>query len=103
MKQIYLEIVKNAIREVLEKREIINKNELLEQYPELGKKGAVFVTLNERGRLRGCIGSLKAHRPLLEDFIDNARAAAFNDPRFMPLSAEEFGGVDIEVSILIAH
>ncbi len=62
--------------------------------------GAVFVTLTEAGRLRGCIGSLEAHRPLGQDLEHNARAAAFSDPRFPPLRAEELDKVRIEVSLL---
>lgn len=62
---------------------------------------ATFVTLRQRnGELRGCIGSLEARRPLLEDVRRNAHSAAFNDPRFSPLSAEELAEVVIEVSVL---
>jgi AmmeMemoRadiSam system protein B/AmmeMemoRadiSam system protein A len=63
---------------------------------------ATFVTLNLEERLRGCIGSLEARRPLGEDIIANARAAALQDPRFAPLSREEFGRTEIEVSVLSA-
>lgn len=62
--------------------------------------GASFVTLTMQGELRGCIGSLEAVRPLLEDVRRNARAAAFADPRFPPLSREEFGVLRVEVSVL---
>jgi hypothetical protein len=62
--------------------------------------GATFVTLFCRGELRGCIGSLKATRPIGIDVRENARAAAFRDPRFAPLTASEFGATSIEVSLL---
>ncbi|MDP2432033.1 MAG: AmmeMemoRadiSam system protein A [Pseudomonadota bacterium] len=62
--------------------------------------GAVFVTLTEAGRLRGCIGSLEAHRPLGEDVEHNARAAAFHDPRFPPLAPAELPSLRVEVSVL---
>lgn len=62
--------------------------------------GAAFVTLTLDGRLRGCIGSLRARRPLAEDVRDNALAAAFRDPRFPPLTRAEFDRVHIEVSVL---
>jgi AmmeMemoRadiSam system protein A len=65
--------------------------------------GASFVTLTEGGRLRGCIGSLEAVRPLLDDVGANAVAAATGDPRFRPLTGRELGGVAIEVSVLSAH
>ena len=61
---------------------------------------ATFVTLKKEGDLRGCMGSLETSRPLGEDVIANARAAAFQDPRFPPLAREEFEAVDIEASLL---
>jgi len=64
--------------------------------------GASFVTLTERGELRGCIGSLEAMRPLLDDVRDNAVAAATRDPRFPPVAPSELDRVVIEVSILSA-
>ena len=66
----------------------------------LDAPGAVFVTLTEAGQLRGCIGSLEAHRPLGEDLEHNARAAAFGDPRFPPLRHAELPRVRVEVSVL---
>lgn len=68
--------------------------------PELHRLGATFVTLTQRGDLRGCIGSLVAHRPLLEDVRRNACNAAFSDPRFPPLGAHELAGTRVEVSLL---
>jgi AmmeMemoRadiSam system protein A len=64
--------------------------------------GASFVTLTQDGDLRGCIGSLEAHRPLVVDVQKNAVAAAFHDPRFSPLSNHEFARVRVEVSQLSA-
>ncbi|NIO41829.1 MAG: AmmeMemoRadiSam system protein A [Burkholderiales bacterium] len=68
----------------------------------LHEQRACFVTLRLAGQLRGCIGSLQAHRPLLEDIKENARAAAFRDPRFQPLSATEYTETLIEISLLSA-
>lgn len=62
--------------------------------------GACFVTLTEHGHLRGCIGSLQAWRPLLDDVRANAVAAALRDSRFAPLCAAELPAVRIEVSLL---
>lgn len=67
---------------------------------ELGEPGASFVTLNQNGQLRGCIGSLEAHRPLATDVAENALAAAFRDPRFAPLGKDEFARTRVEVSLL---
>lgn len=66
----------------------------------LDAPGATFVTLTRQGDLRGCIGSLEAHRPLRTDVQQNALAAAFRDSRFPPLGADEFADTNIEVSLL---
>jgi len=66
----------------------------------LAEPGASFVTLTRQGELRGCIGTLEAHRPLGLDVRENAVAAAFRDPRFMPLSLAEFEAIRVEVSLL---
>lgn len=61
---------------------------------------ASFVTLERDGQLRGCIGSLIPHQPLAVDVAQNAYRAAFKDPRFKPLSAQEYEQVDLSISIL---
>lgn len=66
----------------------------------LQKPGASFVTLTLQGQLRGCIGSLQAHRPLIIDVAENAYAAAFRDPRFPRLSDAEFPVLEYHISIL---
>lgn len=72
----------------------------LPQTDWLEEPGATFVTLTLQGQLRGCIGSLEAHRSLIDDVRQNAVASAFRDPRFTPLSKAEFAEVTIEVSLL---
>jgi AmmeMemoRadiSam system protein A len=59
-----------------------------------------FVTLKKQGDLRGCIGHISACRPLVETVKDAAVSSAFSDPRFPPLTAAEWPGVKIEVSVL---
>lgn len=71
-----------------------------ENIPFLHEQKACFVTLTKNDNLRGCIGSLQAHRPFLQDLIQNARAAAFSDPRFTPLTHQELDEIEIEVSVL---
>lgn len=66
----------------------------------LRQAGATFVTLKKDGRLRGCIGSLEALRPLAEDVAHNALGAAFRDPRFPALAAAEWPRCQLEVSLL---
>ncbi|HXF65576.1 MAG TPA: AmmeMemoRadiSam system protein A [Burkholderiales bacterium] len=68
----------------------------------LEQHGACFITLTSGGRLRGCVGTLRAHRALGEDVRENAIAAAFRDPRFKPLVQEEFFTVALEISVLSA-
>jgi AmmeMemoRadiSam system protein A len=68
--------------------------------PALRRKGGSFVTLNEEGRLRGCIGSLEARRPLVLDVQQNAVGAALRDPRFPPVRPEEVDDLTIEISLL---
>ena len=70
--------------------------------PWLTQAGATFVTLTKDGALRGCIGSLEAARALGTDVAENALAAAFRDPRFPPMSAEEWPLIRVEVSLLSA-
>ena len=66
----------------------------------LDEPGATFVTLMRYGQLRGCIGSLEAQRELRDDVRFNAVSAAFRDPRFAPLTPEEFTDTQVEVSLL---
>lgn len=73
----------------------------LGNYPvHLQEQRACFVTLQINNQLRGCIGSLEAHRPLVEDVADNAYAAAFRDPRFGPVSEEEYPNLQYHISVL---
>ncbi len=70
--------------------------------PWLDEPGAVFVSLHHRGVLRGCVGSLWAVRPLIDDVRDNAVAAATRDARFPPIEPEELAELEIEVTELEA-
>jgi AmmeMemoRadiSam system protein A len=66
----------------------------------LREKRASFVTLNMHDNLRGCIGSLQAVRPIVEDISENSFAAAFRDSRFSPVTTDEIENIDIHISIL---
>lgn len=98
MKEVLLSLARAAIKSAFLNGKI--DTSFVEEYPELQEQGASFVTLTQDGQLRGCIGSIIAHRPLLDDIIHNAKAAAFKDPRFMPLREEELERTKIEVSLL---
>jgi AmmeMemoRadiSam system protein A len=99
--KILLRIAKTAILAKFDNSYEIDKEKLYEDYPFLKEQRATFVTLNENSALRGCIGSIIAHRTFLEDIISNARSAAFEDPRFSPLSEGELEqDLTLEVSVL---
>jgi hypothetical protein len=72
----------------------------LQKYPMLSKKCGAFVSLHKHGRLRGCIGHFGEDYPLHEIVAEMARAAAFEDPRFMPVTRDELDDIDIEISVL---
>lgn len=70
-------------------------------YPEpVRAPRATFVTLDENDELRGCIGSVTPHRPLVEDVAVNAYGAGFRDPRFAPLSERSLRRLSVGISIL---
>ena len=68
--------------------------------PEVGELGASFVTLKRDGKLRGCIGSSEAYRPLVADVSENGFRAAFKDPRFPALKPGEIDGIQLSISLL---
>jgi len=70
--------------------------------PWLKQQGACFITVMRDDKLRGCIGTLRAHRALAEDVKANAVAAAFRDPRFAPVDAGELAAIALEISVLSA-
>jgi len=94
-----LEIAKGAIANGLGLNSVPVKRN---HQPWLLQPGASFVTLMKDGKLRGCVGSLSAERPLGQDVAANARAAAFEDPRFPKLTRVEWPRCTLEVSLLAA-
>lgn len=91
-----LDAAKSSILSAIQGEEFIPHDipTVLTQY------GAAFVTLKLNGQLRGCMGSVYPTKPLILDVIDNAKNAAFQDPRFEPLSIEELSALEVSVSIL---
>jgi len=85
------------------KTTILYKLGLEKQEPEIDINGphcGAFVTLRKEGNLRGCIGNITSDRPISETIRNMAESAAFNDPRFLPLTLEEVEKITIEISIL---
>jgi AmmeMemoRadiSam system protein A len=68
--------------------------------PALREKGASFVTLTIRGRLRGCIGTIEPRQPLVDDVRERTISAALQDYRFPPVEANEVDKIEIEISRL---
>lgn len=98
-KQILLRLARQALELGVRGEELLPLNpESLS--PCLREEGASFVTLTERGALRGCIGALEPYQPLAEDVREHALAAALNDYRFPPVQPAELGEIQIEVSRL---
>lgn len=97
--RILLHIARNAIRRALRVSYVVMRMNDGDKI-WLSRPGATFVTLTQHGELRGCIGSLQACDPLIDDVSNNAVSAAVRDPRFMPLTADELDSVSVEVSLL---
>jgi hypothetical protein len=99
IRQQIIQVARQAILQPFQSKEKLNIN--FDLYAdELREDGASFITLNLGGRLRGCIGSLEAYRALILDVAHNAQAAAFKDPRFSPLTLEEYRAIELHASIL---
>ncbi len=62
--------------------------------------GATFVTINRHHMLRGCIGNIQPVLPLYRSVIQNAVAAATQDPRFPPMRPDELSDIEVEVTVL---
>ncbi len=94
-----LKVARKTIKNALfpNKKEPIEEKNLPSVFHE---RRGTFVTLTERGNLRGCIGHIVPQESLIDGVRENALNAAFRDPRFRPLSPEEFEKIKIEVSVL---
>jgi uncharacterized protein (TIGR00296 family) len=93
-----VELARRAIETYLVDRKVIEVPEY--EDPKLNEDMGVFVTLNLRNELRGCIGYPEPVMPLLKAVIDAAISAATRDPRFNPLTASEMDKIHVEVSVL---
>ena len=96
--QYLLEVAKEAISVYLETNRRIPVP--YDCPDELKEELGVFVTLNKKHSLRGCIGYPEPVKSLIESTIDVAIAAAFEDPRFPELKTEEYGELEFEVTVL---
>ncbi len=97
-KKIILGLARKSISSIFNKDKDTVTN--FDDYGTLMSKCGAFVTLTINSELRGCIGYITTDNPLHETIKDAAVQAALNDPRFSPLTEEEFHKIEIEVSIL---
>ncbi|MCD7782193.1 MAG: TIGR00296 family protein [Methanosphaera sp.] len=95
--QLLLEIARDNINTYLNNKEYEPPSNLPEIF---NTKRGVFVTLNKNGDLRGCIGYPEGYKPLIDALLDVSISAATRDPRFRPLTIEEYNDITIEVSVL---
>ena len=96
-KRMLKEIALNSIKDSLDGKPISHHSPLTSH---LSSKCGAFVSLHKKGRLRGCIGHFGEDVPLHAIVAEMARAAAFEDPRFMPVTKNELDDIDIEISVL---
>lgn len=100
-KKTLLALARNAIERTLKGKKPAELGELgVKPTPAMKRKMGGFVTLTIGGELRGCIGEIFPRRALADVVRDHAIDAAFNDPRFSPLTAKEFPKIRVEISAL---
>ena len=100
-KRMLKDIALTSIKDSLNGRGIaVANSSLFTLHSSLKQKCGAFVSLHKHGRIRGCIGHFGEDVPLHEIVAEMARAAAFEDPRFMPVTADELADIDIEISVL---
>jgi hypothetical protein len=100
-KRMLKEIALQSIKDSLDGKRITEANLRLDNLNStLLQNCGAFVSLHKQGHLRGCIGHFGEDFPLHEIVAEMARAAAFEDPRFMPVTADELPDIDIEISVL---
>lgn len=99
-KSLLLNAARNSIKQEFEKIKLPLIN--YSAYPQLKLELGAFVTLKIGDELRGCIGYITGQMPLFETVIEVARQSAFLDPRFLPLTKDEFEKIKIEISVLSA-
>jgi AmmeMemoRadiSam system protein A len=101
LRQLALAAVEAAVRRLdpPDPHQLAQK-EGLELGPHLLAPSGVFVTLHRQDQLRGCIGYIEGHRPLVDAVVDNGRSAAVKDPRFTPVTEAELPSLTVELSVL---
>ena len=100
-KKLLKDIALQSIRDSLDGKPLAAANSKFSTLnSQLQRNCGAFVSLHKQGRLRGCIGHFGEDVPLYEIVAEMARAAAFQDPRFSPVTRDELDDLDIEISVL---
>ena len=99
LKQTLLKVARDTVEAVIRRKSLEKPQS---DDPELNAPCGCFVTLKNRGRLRGCIGQFTSDSPLIELVAEMAKASATGDPRFFgdPITPRELDKLDIEISVL---
>jgi len=97
-RRILLQLAHEAILSALDGRKI----SFTAPSPHLFEPRGAFTTLYVRGELRGCVGYVSPAEPLYQTIIDTARAAAFEDSRFYPITRPDLPGLEVSLSVLSA-
>ena len=98
-KNVLLRIARDTLNSYLSKKEYPDKKKY-NITANLEAKRGVFVTLTEKGDLRGCIGYIEGIKPVYQAVMENAVNAALEDPRFPSVTLEEIPKIDIEISVM---
>ncbi len=99
IKKYYSDYLLKLCRDIISSK--FNKNQIITHHaPVFNEFGACFVTLKKNGNLRGCIGSIIAHQPLINDIVKHSLNSAFNDSRFNPVEENEIKDLKINISLL---
>ena len=95
-RHLLLLLAHQSIEAALQQREL----DLRPPSDHLAEFRGAFTTLHLDGRLRGCIGYVFANQPLYQTVAETARGAAFDDPRFQPVTSAEVDSLNVEISVL---
>jgi AmmeMemoRadiSam system protein A len=95
-RELLLQLAHRSIQAVLDCREL----DLTSPSAHLAEMRGAFTTLHLEGRLRGCIGYVVPTNSLYQTVADTAQAAAFDDPRFPPVTQDEAPQLKVEISVL---
>jgi AmmeMemoRadiSam system protein B/AmmeMemoRadiSam system protein A len=93
-----LEIAENTIEEYVKNKKKLVLTSITD--PKLLLENGAFVTINEEGLLRGCIGTFTSEQPLYKTIIDMAISSSSSDPRFPPVAKDELDRLEVEISVL---